>query len=388
MGWVSGANGGDIFMQKAINNGCSPVGKCPTPELAAATMIYAGATAYDPRTQSTWTSDGSTITNHSLGVCGTVCLGSATLTLGSSSVVSGLAVNDSKSHLYQLETIPGKFAVAVYDIKQPSVANCFNPNNLVSIATGNTPTSGGVAVGIAFDEVQNLVYIAVSEPDGLFFKHHILVAEANKPADVKCSYEVKGWEPGQIASGLTHEAAKGSNLYLTNGKKHLQIAVVDALNCKFTPGASCTATGAMRGLAMVPGWELERFGSSCLSAACATCPGLEMRSFGGDPSIGNPAFGVEIADGPAGSLAGFFVRPDKCSAPVPLMCGAFYAATPISPFILPLAGVGCAGNAKVPLAVPADGALTGLNICMQGIILCPGSGTGMTDAIQFAIAGS
>ena len=259
-------------MQETRALGCKIMRKCPTIELRPASLDQAGATAYDPRTQSVWASDGTTITNHSLGVCKTICSGTANRLLGSASVVSGLTVNDTRSHLYQLETIPGRFAIAVYDISKPTGSNCFNASKLVTSCNSSTLTTTGLATGIAYDEGRDLLYIATSEPNGKDWKHYILVADRAQPCRILCQYNVAELDKTRIATGLEFVTGTTSMLYLSNGVQHLEIAVGDPKKCQFTPGKSCTATGSFRGLAMVPGWDLQRFGKSCLPASCRPWP--------------------------------------------------------------------------------------------------------------------
>ena len=68
--------------------------------------------------------------------------------LGSSSRVSGLAVSDVDSRLYQLETVPSLFAIMTYDIKSPQTA-CFRR---LAACTGRTQGPQGVAAGLAYWE--------------------------------------------------------------------------------------------------------------------------------------------------------------------------------------------------------------------------------------------
>ena len=53
-----------------------------------------------------------------------------------------------------------------------------------------------------------------------------------------------------------------------------------------------------------------------------------------------------------------------------------------------LQGSQCAASVTLPLPIPADTALCGLKFCLQGMIDCSnGSGYGLTEAIQFSVAG-
>ena len=114
---------------------------------------------------------------------------------------------------------------------------------------------------------------------------------------------------------------------------------------------------------------------------------MHLRTVGGDPSPGNPDFGVQLLNAPGGSQVSYFLKPFGCAVGLPFLCGTVYAAPGlIGPFILPNSGAGCAASSTLPLPLPPDSTLCGLRVCVQSIIACPVGptvGVGMSGAIDF-----
>jgi len=396
LGWVTSTPTGEIHVQETPDNACAIVKKCPN-VLSPATTAAAGGTGYDPRWRGVWSSDGATIELTGIDKCDSICRGSPSLAL-TGSQVSGLAVNDSRSQLYQLETVAGGFAITTYDIRDPKTS-CFTR---VASCTGRTLTATGVAAGLAYDEVRRLLYISTSEGTATTgFTHHILVTRADAPCNVICNFQIPNQclSDKRVLTGLAYEGCKPDMIYATDGVKVLEIQVVSPDTCGFKVARCCDATGDYRGLATIPGFYAEPVGSSCLAAPCPTCPSMIATSSGGDPDIGNPNFGLELRDAPVGSpfnIGVLFLSAGQCGPGLPFSCGKVYAY-PANLGILPVAilgSTGCTGTAKypLPLTIPPTDAFCGVPICSQWLILCPASsgpaGIGLSNAFEFVITGT
>ena len=373
-------------MQGTHIEGCKLVKKCPK-VLGTASTAWAGGTGYDPRFQAVWSSDGINMELRGIKACNPICRGTAVRVLGATSRVSGLAVNDSRSRLFQLETIPGTFAIVTYNIRSPK-KDCFVRT---AACKANTLTQRGLATGLAYDETRDVIYIATSEATSTGFAHFILVVRAASPCKIVCKWQIPGTclTSKTIVTGLAYDDCTSPMLYVTNGINHLEVAVGSATSCSFKAGKCCTASGRYRGLALIPGWTIRHVGKPCLTKPCLNCNQMHMSTFGGDPSLGNPAFGVELVQAPAGSLAGMFLRIGGCNAGFPYLCGSFHAFPfHAGPIILPITGSGCNGRAAINLPVPANNVFCGLRICFQSIVVCPKGGSGVSDAIDFVITQS
>ncbi len=360
--------------------------------MSAAPTLPSGGTAYDPRFQATWSSNGTVIELRRVRDCKVLCSGKPTFNF-TNSTVSGLAVNDSRSRLYQLETIPGRFGIVVYDISRPT-ASCFK---LLSKCIGNTLTQGGLACGLAYDESRDLLFIGTSEPVAIGgYDHYIVVADAKTPCRIMCKYKIPSClSRTLLLSGLAYDCCPTRTLYVTDGKNNLELLSAGGTTspCTFKVGRCCPAASPYRGLAVIPGWKLTHKGRSCLGKPCASCTSMYMRTSGGDPSVGNPAFSLDLVNAPGGSFGLLLLKGGPCGSGLPVFCGTLYAfPIGLGPFLAPITGSGCAGFAKFPLAIPPSPFLCHATLCAQYVVICPTKlgpvGIGLSDALEFTIAGS
>ncbi|MCB9871962.1 MAG: hypothetical protein H6836_08165 [Planctomycetes bacterium] len=385
-GWVSNSPAGEIDVQTTHDYGCTAVKKCPG-VLVPATNAIAGGSAYDPRFQAAWSSDGINLSLDGLRNCDLICRGVAVRILGATSVVSGLAVHDSAQRLYQLETVPGAFGVVTYDIKDPKTT-CFQA---IDRCTGKTVTANGVAGGLAYDEGRGLLFLSTSEPGAATWSHFIHVFRAAAPCQPVCRWQITGncmTTLGPV-TGLAYDNC-ASMLYATDGIQVLEIAVGDPTQCQFRSARCCSAVARYRGLALTSGWTLEHIGRNCLLKPCASCPNMYLRTTGGDPSLGNTSFGLQLVNAPGGpgQFAGLYLRVGGCTAGFPLFCSSFHAYPGVGPFITPLVGASCSGTATWPLPIPPVAAYCGIKLCAQALVICqssPGTGVGVSNALQFPI---
>jgi len=386
IGWVDqgGTNPGEIHIQD-IDGSCKTA-KLLHKALGTSGNFWAGGTAYDPRHQSVWISDGTTIAEVQLSDGKTRCSFKAQL-MNSSAVVSGMAIADKGRRLIQLETMQSYGAIRSY-----SLTNC-PPTPLRDGCTISVP-KGYYTGGLAYDEVLDLVYYTVTQPGFQVPQNTLHVADNTNRCKSICSLKLAGCVHffGTDVTGLAYDACS-KTLYATTGAGTMPFRVGDPRKCEFKAGTCCIkqSTGSYRGLAVVPGWTQLKKGTSCITKGCPFCSSLDNRLYGGAPSLGNPDFGVEVVNGPTGALAILGVGLSTCGKGTPFLCGNLWLP---QNFILvfpgTLSGNQCAAGLKVPLPVPTNAQLCGQRICLQWLVACGTSGfaVGLTPAIQFSIAGS
>ena len=308
------------------------------------------------------------------------------MSLGAGSQISGLTVDDGSYTLYHLETLPGRFAVRSYDIRNPATS-CFVAGNACS---GTTFTSRGIAGGLSLDEARQLFYLAVTEPTATTNEHWIITTRVSNPCAPVCRYQIQGscLDKNSYVTGLAYDACS-STLYATDGSNNLEIKVGDPLQCGFTVGLCGKSSGPYGGLAVQSGWTTRSLGQSCLQPPCASCPGMQLTTSGGDPSLGNTSFALTLRGAPGGSgqFAALWLGLG-CSSGFPYFCSKFYADTRLGPIVVPIVGTGCNGLATWPAPIAAERSYCGLGVCAQSITVCPaaaGAGVGLSNAIEFTL---
>ncbi|MHC4850672.1 MAG: hypothetical protein ACYTGW_00730 [Planctomycetota bacterium] len=382
IGWVDNgsAKPGEIHIQD-IDGGCKTATLLHK-ALSGSGSFWAGGTAYDPRHEAVWVSDGKTIAEVRLSDGKILCSFKAQL-MNTSAVVSGLAIADKGRRLIQLETMASYGALRSY-----SLTNC-PPVPLRDGCTITVPT-GHFCGGLAYDEVEQLYYYTVTKPGFQVPQNTLHVADRCKSL---CSMSIGGCIHffGTDVTGLGYDACT-KTLYATVGMGTVPITVGNPRKCEFKVGTCCVKqlAAAYKGLAVVPGWTQFRKGTSCITKGCPFCNKLDNRLYGGAPSLGNPDFGVEVVNGPTGALAILGVGLSTCGKGTHFSCGALWLpGNPLIFFPGMLSGSQCQAGLKVPLPVPVDAKLCGQRVCLQWGVICSGaSGEGLTPAIEFSITGS
>jgi hypothetical protein len=386
IGWVDqgGSNPGEIHIQD-IDGSCQTA-KPLYKALSTANNFWAGGTAYDPRHESVWISDGTTIAEVQLSDGKTLCSFKAQL-MNSSAVVSGLAIADKGRLLIQLETMQSYGAIRSY-----SLTGC-PPTPLRDGCTITVPT-GYYTGGLAYDEVEDLVYYTVTQPGFQVPQNTLHVVDNKNRCTSICSLMLPGCIHffGTDVTGLAYDSCT-KTLYATTGLGTMPFQVGDPRKCEFKAGTCCVKqlTGSYAGLAVVPGWTQVKKGTSCITKGCPFCSSLDNRLYGGAPSLGNRDFGVEVVNGPTGALAILGVGVSTCGKGTPFLCGHLWLPQNFIPvFPGTLTGNQCAAGLRVPLPVPVDARLCGQSICLQWLVACSTSGVdvGLTPAIEFSITGS
>jgi hypothetical protein len=306
-----------------------------------------------------------------------------------SAIVTGLAVSDHRRMLYQLESAPGYLGILPY----------FNST------CPPAPTRGGcslvlrfdeIAAGLAYDEVRDLLFYTVTTPVGPTVRNTLYIAPAASACQPICKIALDPCAATGLGmvTGLGYDSCS-RRLYVTDGRTTRAIEVVDPQKCEVKPGDCCAKQfGAVwAGLDVIPGWTQQRSGKSCLPKGCPLCANMNAALTGGDPSLGNPDFAIDIAGGPAGRFAFLVLGGGPCGSglQLPMLCLPLYPSLQTLLLLPPvqLAGTGvCTGEGRLPLPIPRAHELCGLALCVQWIVICDGGLLGGTEAIAFQITGS
>lgn len=361
--------------------------RCRTQIPVQALAAYAGGTAYDPRYRTAWVSDGAVLAEYSVDpnrLCASRCPPFRATLSDPQALVSGLCASDRLPRLFQLATRPGYMELTTYD----NSGRC--PDRPVTCRR-NLPT-GAVAAGLAYDEVEDLLFISMSTPTAVGWQNLLWVAPASSPCTPICETRFYSCNTNLVV-GLAFDACTRT-LYATDGQETQTIGVIDARRCQVRIGSCCRKQLAptYRGLATIPCWQSRSVGRACTSAPCPSCPSMHIGSTG-DPSLGT-AFTVTLSDAPANSTAYLFVSVGPCGAGLPLprpFCGVLFPDLATG-FVLPPAPISglppCSGSAAQSLPLPVDPNLCGQALCTQWIVVCPNFGFATSDALEFTVTGS
>ncbi len=363
---------------------------CRTTNLLKAAASYAGGTAYDPRYRTVWCSDGLAIAEYYVptGIskaCRIRCQPVKAPRLHNKALVSGLACADRQKRLYQLSTAPGHMEIWTHQ----SVGPCLGKR----VGCRFVLPTGALAGGLAYDEITNSLFVAVSVPAATGYQNFIYVMDGKSPCKIVCKKQLNGCSR-RLITGLAWDTCK-KKLYATDGQITQTIHIPQPRSCLWTAILVCCKkqlSPAWRGLALVPGWTKKLTGKPCTTKPCAPCTTMSIGSIG-DPSIGN-AFQIRITGAPTGAFGLLYVKAGPCGSGVPLpkpFCGRFYPFPPLLSYpSVVLNGTGtCGGNASHSLPIPLNPSLCGQSLCAQWFVLClstQGVGTGLSQGMEFTIA--
>ena len=356
-----------------------------------ATVKDAVGSAYDPRYQTVWVSDGTVLAEYQVDSPSS-CTPRCNFFKGSKANVnawiSGLAISDNKPRLFQMSTLPGYMEIATYDM---STTKC--PTNPVFC---KTPISTqAVATGLAYDEIHDLLYIVVDDPiaTGGWF-HTLYVAKASSPCNFICKAQIFSCS-SNLSTGLAYECCR-QRLFITDGQVTQTYYVGNAAQCQIKVGPCCKKqlSPVWRGLAVIPGWHNKVVGVSCTSPVCATCSSMQMYTVG-DPSLGS-TFRIGLQNAPSGGFASLYLKLGTAGTGLafpPPFCGTWYAFPQIFAFPMgPLGGSGtCNGNRNEALPIPPHMSLCGRTFTAQWFLFCTNGssfGLGFSNGLEFSIASS
>ena len=382
---------GFIDMQEMSPNCPSAFTQCKTKFPIRAYEAWAGGTAYDPRFQSVWVSDGAVLAEFSVeaGVqCKQLCPTVKAVIQNNKALVTGLACSDRNPRLFQLASAPGAMEITTYDNSR-TTSKCLGKWTVCRY-----PLNGeSIATALAYDEPRNLLYvnIAVKQPTG--YQNVLYVAKANSPCSPIC--QIKYFVCGKgFVTGLAYDPCS-KTLYATDGAVTENVTVVDPFKCNIKSGKCCKkqTSPVWRGLAIVPGWKQNLTGTSCTSGSCPSCPSMSAYSMG-DPSLGAP-FKLGLKNAPASSYAAMYLKsgaPGTGLVLPPPFCGTWYGFPTLLSYPAAFTGgsSGCTGQVLHTLPIPAAPPLCGYQITVQWFVLCPGTsfGLGFSNALDFTITTS
>ncbi|MFO1054317.1 MAG: hypothetical protein U1F36_19025 [Planctomycetota bacterium] len=353
---------------------------------------FAGGLAYNGAHASVWQTQGTRMQETALDGCTVLCAVPAALTLGPGSLASGLALSESTSTLYQLESDFGAAA-----LHQWALQHC--PPQVIASCRFALPTPRHHASGVAVDRRGGWIYYAtaVFGPSPTGPQNQILVAQLSDPCNILCGFPVLACSAATPMGPLTGLAFDDcdSLLYATDGTNVVTLQRSSLQPCAYQTVACCTVGPS--GSQAWYGIDIEavhafQVGQSCLGGNCPNCGNMRLGAHG-DPNIGNPDFAISIDDGPAGGRAFLGFNVGRCvSQSLPFLCGPFYpdigALPPVFIGLGPLTGVGCSGSVISHIPVPLDYSLCGGALCFQGLVICPSAAipsVALTNALQIVI---
>ncbi|MHC4850669.1 MAG: hypothetical protein ACYTF5_01510 [Planctomycetota bacterium] len=377
---------GAIHIQD-VDNKCQPATRLCSPVLLNNPILYAGGTAYDPRHQSAWVSDGRALVEVDLKTCKTICQPKPSI-MRQNAVFSGLALARKRGMLYHLETEPGYLGILPWSNRTcppiPTKGGCF-------MQLGKLDT----AAGLAYDEVRDLLYYTVSTPGVTGPINTLYVASPTSGCQPLCKVTLPVCGTSLLfgkVTGLAYNPCT-STLYATDGQATMRLQMLDPRKCSIRLLGCCAKTtggGLYQGLALIPGWTQTNVGKGCINKGCPFCTNLQTVLVGGDPTLGNPDFAIEIRNGPAGSPVTLGIGVGNCTGGMPFLCGNLYLPLTPPPILIPmgkLAGSQCQTSVRLGVPIPVDPKLCGVKVCLQSVAMCGSGGLAyaLSPGLQFTL---
>jgi hypothetical protein len=380
---IGGANSGTPFMQRQIY--CNPATSLCSPILGVPANAYAGGTAYEPGRQIIWDTDGLRLTGVrvlSNPPCRPLCTPIGVPGLPATGFATGLAYDDNTSILYVLTSTP-----EILTLTTPATTACPVFQSRCSL-TGVFPTSHQPG-GLAFSEKHRAIFYSASDFSGGAANNVVFIAPVTSVCAPLCKFTLPGC-PGFVLGPITGMAYDdGRNiLYLTDGKVIQRLVIVPGGNCQPQLVDCCTAPvlAPYYGLEIEPS-HVTSTGTACTSAPCPTCASMLFGALG-DPTVGNASFAMNLTNAPASGILLAYMGVGSCTAGIPVICGMFHPSlAPIYLGNVPISGTPtCGGTATFPLPIPNAYFLIGLDVCVQGLVVCtPSFGFGLTNALNLRI---
>jgi hypothetical protein len=368
--------------------GTCAMAQCPPLSIAPFLVPFVGGTAHDGRTRGTWVCQGIVIAKvDSRSQCAFQCPPVVMPNTATGNEVTGLAFDEIAGRLWVTD--------------RSGVIRWYRVNGCVlTLESRCSPVLPPSAVlsGCATDEGRGLLFYSVSTPGLLGGEIH--VARQSAPCLPICRIPLTQCALGALfpLQGLAFDACR-QVLWATDGRRTVggTFTLSPLGPCTFTEVQCCAdSTGdGIIGLCILPGTE-QSLGQPCTRAPCASCPNMR-HVLGGEPTVGNPAFSLDLIQAPAASNAWVVLNVGPCALPgTPI--GAFCA-----PLLVPLAppplvggpfatgGAGCTGSVRFGLPVPTDVTLCGVGFSSQFLGLCSGApqpGTLVSNCVSFAVSPS
>ncbi len=366
---------------------CEPPNETCTNALPAPSLAWAGGAALDTFRNVLWHTEGTRIYGVQLAGCDRDCVVPIASALGGRSVAGGLTFDAETQRLYHVESIPGMGGIVGYDLF-PSLG-C---PQAARRCTFTLPTTRHTSGAIALDKGRDLFFVATSVfgiPGGA--QNRILIVRRDDPnCGTPCLIPVPdcGRLPLEAITAMTYDACD-DRIYISDGRRTLVcvVRINPTSGCPTLIAESCCAATDSQNRT----WhgfdkqtiEPRQLGGGCLPArTCPSCPVPPRLNPIGLPQVGNPNFGFRIEEGPVGSTGFVLVNFGGCQS-FQFGCGILYTGLPAAIALgpMPIAGGGpCSGMADFQLPIPENFALCNLLLCVQGAMVCPAGGIGLTNA--------
>ena len=257
--------------------------------------------------------------------------------------------------------------------------------------------------GLAADDARGFLFVATSSSVTTSPANVIYVTWADNPCAVICKFAVavdqskcSNVRLGPI-TGLAYDGC-ADVLYITDGKVTLygsMAITTKPVSCRFVHRGCCTSSATERfvGLALKPSSPFAR-GTACTNGGCVRCPAM-AGGIVGDPVLGNGDFAFTLNRAPANfTTAVLAIGFAPCTAKglsLGFCDSVRVAVAPFQPIVMvfgnPRPGTSCLGELRVPLAMPINRGLCGLNLSVQWVVACPRAGTGVTPCLSMKVQG-
>ena len=344
---------------------------------------WSGGLALAPTRDTLWYTTGVHLVEK-LRNCATPCTFAGVRSLGTGSVIGGLAVSATHDELYQIESIAGQAAITTYDTTVPCLA-------VKSTTPLPLPTILHRTGAIAYDGRQDYLYVSASIFVPQAPSNRLYVLKRSRPGwAVHCvtTFDECNGGLGPV-QGMTYDECRGI-MWVADEARLYEQDLTYRTGCPTLTSLSCCTgvrTEQYHGIDIELG-RVTEVGSSCAPRNCGSCPSMRL-SAGGQPIVGNSQFELRLTGGPAGQAAFLVLAAGPCST-FPFACGTLYPSLASRWVALPfgnLAGPSaCEGSATLTLPVPPEYGLCGRSMCVQALVACP-SAFGLTNGVVFTFEG-
>lgn len=362
---------------------CNPTA-C-VPGLPSTTIPWAGGTAHDPRDRATWISNGPLLMKvDPRAGCAVRCAPFTPPLLPAGQVVTGLAYNEFTGRLFMSYSDNRILTFAASGCTLSFLSQCSPvlPNNHVISGLATDDSTGRIFYGTG-------PWLGAStQPFGLVF-----VAPQSSPCAPTCQFPVIECTgaPMRAVTGMGYDACAGE-LYATDGM--LIQTVTNTTACPPLSTGCCPAIASLGerliGLCVLPATETSS-GPTCFGGTSPSCVGMR-HVLGGDPTIGNLAFALNLVNAPASSFAHVFIDVGPCISPGNTFSGLLCSGMMPTLYFntAPTGGTGCGGFASIPLPIPNVVALCGIMLSSQyaGNVPPGWSGNFVSNCLTWVISAS